>query len=193
MNSLVPRDGTWASHTLVRRRGHSQHSFPSTTKQQELDGGSMRRLGILLLLFALLEVSTASAKEWRWAPPHSKHKATYSYTSLTALKQTYLKERRRYLRWVKRYNQRRLREWKHWTKLYIPACTWYGESGTGPQFALIRYIMPNSQGSGAYGKYQMMPRTYHSDAKYHDWSPLDQEIAGHREYWRNGTSPWANC
>jgi hypothetical protein len=152
----------------------------------------MRRLALPLLLFTLLLVSSASA-DWRWAQPQTQHKATYTYTTLASLKQSYLKEVHRYRRWVKRINQRRLREWKHWTKLYIPTCTWYGESGTGPQFARYRYSVPNSAGSGAFGKYQMMPGTYHSDAKYHDWSPLDQEIAGHREYWRHGTSPWTNC
>jgi hypothetical protein len=94
---------------------------------------------------------------------------------------------------VRRHNERRLKEWKHWTNLFIPSCTWYGESGPGPPFARWRYYVPNSSGSSAYGKYQMMPGTYASRAKYGDWSPLDQEIAGHREYFANGTGPWQAC
>jgi branched-subunit amino acid aminotransferase/4-amino-4-deoxychorismate lyase len=153
----------------------------------------MKRLGLLLVLFTLSGTSSATA-DWRWAPPPpTKHKVTYSYDSLKSLKHTYLKERARYKRLVARYNKRRLREWNHWAHLYIPTCTWYGESGYGPQFAPVRYVTPNAQGSGAYGKYQFMSSTYHGVAKYHDWSPLDQEIAGHREYWKAGTSPWSNC
>lgn len=155
----------------------------------------MRRFAVFLLWFTLLFAAPASAN-WRWAPPSfGKYKITYSCKSYTlkCIRYTYLKEKRRYHRKVERFNQRRLREWKHWTTLYIPACTWFGESGEGPQYSPIRYTMPNSQGSGAYGKFQMMPNTYHSRAKYHDWSALDQEIASRREYWVNGTSPWSNC
>lgn len=96
----------------------------------------------------------------------------------------------------KRIHRARVRfqhEWKYWTTRYIPSCTWLGESGHGPQFAPWRYSVRNTQGSGAYGKFQMMPGTYHSYARYHDWSPLDQEIAAHRLYWSQGTSPWAAC
>lgn len=153
----------------------------------------MKRLGLLTLLFALLSVSPASA-DWRWAAPTlKKQKVTYHCDSLKCLRQTYIKEKHRFNKRVARYNKRRLQEWKHWTRMYIPACTWYGESGTGPQFSPVRYTMPNSTGSGAFGKFQFMPGTYHTFAKYHDWSPLDQEIAGHRTYLSQGTSPWANC
>ena len=67
------------------------------------------------------------------------------------------------------------------------------ESGVGPQFASFRYFVWNTSGSGARGKYQMMPGTYASRAKYGDWSPLDQEIAGRREFFANGTGPWEAC
>jgi len=154
----------------------------------------MRRLAILIVPFALLGISTSASADWRWAPPHfQKHRITYYCDTMICVKQTYIKERNRYHRKLVRYNKRRLHEWNHWAHLYIPLCTWYGESGYGPQFSPVRYVTPNSQGSGAYGKYQFMSGTYHSVAKYHDWSPLDQEIAGHREYWRAGTSPWTNC
>lgn len=152
----------------------------------------MRRIVLLLLLFTFTCTSSASA-DWRWSQYQHKHKATYSYNSLKELKKDYLKERKKFKRREARYNKRRLREWKHWANLFIPSCTWYGESGTGPQFSPVRYVTPNSQGSGAYGKYQMMPGTYHNRAKYHDWSALDQEIAGHREYQANGTAPWEAC
>jgi hypothetical protein len=153
----------------------------------------MKRLVIGLLSFTLLSAAPASA-DWRWAKPHlRKQTVTYHCDSMKCIRQTYLKEKHRYHKRVERYDQRRLQEWNHWSHLYIPTCTWYGESGTSAEFAPVRYTMPNSGGSGAYGKYQMMSGTYHDVAKYHDWSPLDQEIAGHREYWKNGTSPWSNC
>lgn len=154
----------------------------------------MKRLGVLLLLFVPLWAPSVSKADWRWAKPNLKHQTVkYHCATLKCIRHTYVKEKHRFKKRVKRYNQRRLREWRRWTRLYIPACTWYGESGTGPQYARYRYTLPNSTGSGAYGKFQMMPGTYHSRAKYHDWSPLDQEIAARREYWAHGTSPWANC
>lgn len=154
---------------------------------------------ILLFLWAFVVIiSNALAEpahaDWRWrAPVLKKQKIVYHCNTLRCIKLSYMKARRRHIARVHRYDRRRLREWNRWSRLYIPSCTWYGESGTGPRFARYRYTMPNSQGSGAYGKYQMMSGTYHSRAKYHDWSPLDQEIAGHREFWANGTAPWANC
>ena len=152
----------------------------------------MKRLGLLAMLCST-QIGTAMA-DWRWSPPVlSKQKIAYSCDSLKCIRQTYLKERRRFQHRIMRYNRQRLLEWRRWTHLYIPSCTWYGESGTGPKFSPFRYIMWNTGGSGAYGKYQFMSSTYHSVAKYHDWSPLDQEIAGHREYWQQGTSPWTNC
>lgn len=153
----------------------------------------MTRIALLLLLFTFTCTSPASAADWRWAKYNTKHKITYKYSSLKELKESYLKEKQKFKRREARYDKRRLREWKHWISLFIPDCTWYGESGTGPKYARYRYTLPNSQGSGAYGKFQMMPATYHNRAKYHDWSALDQEIAGHREYQANGTAPWAAC
>lgn len=154
----------------------------------------MKRLSLLVLSIALLMGASPAAADWRWAPPRpKKHKVTYSCDTMKCIRQTYQKEKRRYKHRIARHNKRRLHEWKHWTHLYIPACTWYGESGYGPEYARYRYTMPNSAGSGAYGKFQFMPTTYHNRAKYHDWSPLDQEIAARREYWANGTAPWTNC
>lgn len=89
--------------------------------------------------------------------------------------------------------KRRAREWRYWTRLYIPRCTWYGESGPGAEFAKWRYSVMNTGGSGARGKFQFMPGTYHAFAKYHDWSPLDQEIAARRLFSAQGTSPWSAC
>jgi hypothetical protein len=153
----------------------------------------MKRLGLWCFLFTQVGTVPASA-DWRWPEPVlPKQKITYSCASLDCIKQTYLKERRRFKHRIASYNKARLREWMHWTGLYIPTCTWYGESGTGPEFASYRYTMPNSTGSGAYGKYQFMPSTYFTYGKYDDWSPLDQEIAGHRLYWSQGTAPWTNC
>lgn len=153
----------------------------------------MKRLIFLALLFALLGAQPAAA-DWRWpAPKLKKQKIAYSCDSMECIEKAFAKEKKRFKKRVARYDKRRLQEWKHWSGLYIPQCTWYGESGQGPQFAPYRYRVPNSGGSGAYGKYQMMPGTYFSRAKYGDWSPLDQEIAGHREFYANGTQPWANC
>jgi hypothetical protein len=147
----------------------------------------------LLVLIAWVGASPASA-DWRWAAPKLKPQTIhYSCSTMECINKAFAKEKQRYKKRVVRYDKRRLQEWKHWSRLYIPQCTWYGESGTSSQFARVRYTMPNSGGSGAYGKYQMMPGTYFSRAKYGDWSPLDQEIAGHREYMANGTGPWANC
>lgn len=148
----------------------------------------------LLVICSMLVMPAAASADWRWAPPKIKaHTVTYKCADMQCLRKTYKKEKHRLHRKIVRYTKRRQREWRHWTSLFIPSCTWYGESGTSYQFSPIRYTMPNSGGSGAYGKYQMMSGTYHSRAKYHDWSALDQEIAGHREFWAHGTSPWSNC
>lgn len=155
--------------------------------------GMMRPFILALLLLAITWSKPAKA-DWRWADPQiKKHNVTYSCNTYKCIRRTYLKEKHRLKRKIRRYHQRRLQEWKYWINLYIPVCTWYGESGYGPEYARYRYTLPNSQGSGAYGKFQMMWGTYHSRAKYHDWSPLDQEIAARREFWANGTSPWTNC
>lgn len=149
----------------------------------------------IVLAFMIFFVGAVNAQaDWRWAPPKAQTvRIKVKCNTLACFDQAVSKHRKKLKHKLKLHNARRLREWNHWTKLYIPQCTWYGESGTSAQFAPIRYTIPNSQGSGAYGKYQMMPGTYHNRAKYHDWSPLDQEIAGHREYYANGTQPWTNC
>lgn len=153
----------------------------------------MKRFGLLVLVTALLSASPASA-DWRWASPKlKKQTVTYKCDTMKCIHATYLKAKHRYKKRVASLDKRRLQEWKRWTRMYIPNCTWYGESGYGPEYSPARYTMPNSGGSGAYGKFQFMPGTYHTRAKYHDWSPLDQEIAARREYWAHGTSPWSNC
>jgi hypothetical protein len=154
----------------------------------------MKRLGLLLLLFALMSAVPASAADWRWAEPKLKKQTiTYKCDTMQCINKAFAKEKARYKKRMARVHKLRLKEWKHWTGMYIPQCTWYGESGTSAEYSPVRYTMPNSTGSGAYGKFQMMPGTYHNRAKYHDWSALDQEIAARREYWANGTQPWSNC
>lgn len=148
----------------------------------------MKRLGLMVLVLFLMAVPAPASADWRWAPP-KKHKITYKCVSAHCHYQAKRRAHHRLFIW----NKHRRQEWNLWTHRYIPACTWFGESGYGPQYAAVRYTMPNSTGSGALGKFQFMSGTYHSVAKYHDWSPLDQEIAARREYWLNGTSPWTNC
>lgn len=154
----------------------------------------MKRLGLLLLIFTLVGASSASA-DWRWAKPHFKHKVkvraacdSYQCHKVAKIHKSAVKQLR-----VTFYHKKKRLEWRMWTSLYIPDCTWYGESGEGPEYARYRYTMPNSLGSGALGKFQFKPGTYHNRAKYHDWSPLDQEIAARREYWKHGTAPWEAC
>lgn len=154
----------------------------------------MKRLVLLLILMAVFLPAALAHADWRWKTPHFKVKKArpvcrYRLCVVLARRQAKAIRRAR----IKHFNARRLAEWRVWTRLPIPACTWYGESGRGPKYARSRYTMYNSSGSGAYGKYQFMPPTYFSVGKYDDWSPLDQEIAGHREYWRHGTGPWQNC
>jgi hypothetical protein len=148
----------------------------------------------LLVICSMLVMPATASADWRWAPPTlEKKKVVFACASTQCIKKAYKKALKRHKLRVKRYNERRLKEWRKWTNLFIPTCTWLGESGVGPQFASFRYYVWNTSGSGARGKYQMMPGTYASRAKYFDWSPLDQEIAGHREYFANGTSPWEAC
>lgn len=151
---------------------------------------------LVAFLWAVITIAlTENAKaDWRWADPQlKKQRVVFHCNNPKCIKRAYKKAMKRYKLRVRRYHHRRLAEWKYWVRLYIPTCTWYGESGYGPQYARYRYTMPNSMGSGAYGKFQMMASTYHSRAKYHDWSPLDQEIAARREFWAHGTAPWTNC
>jgi len=147
----------------------------------------MKRLGLLMMVLCLTLPATASA-DWRWAPL-KKEKITYKCVS----KHCQYRAARRRHHLVFLHNKHRLAEWNTWTRRYIPDCIWYGESGYGPKYSPIRYTMPNHQGSGAFGKFQFMSGTYHNFAKYHDWSPLDQEIAARKAFWSQGTSPWTNC
>jgi hypothetical protein len=154
----------------------------------------MKRLILIVVMLALFLPTASAEADWRWKTPHFKLKHVKPVCSahlcrVLARQQSKANRRAR----IKHFNARKLAEWRVWTKLPIPTCTWYGESGTGPKYAKYRYTMPNSTGSGAYGKYQFMPRTYFSSGKYDDWSPLDQEIASRREYWKHGTAPWTNC
>lgn len=154
----------------------------------------MKRL-IPIVLMLPLSIPTASANaDWRWKTPHVKTKkvkpvCNFRLCRILARKQAKAIRRAR----IKHFNALKLAEWHTWTEIPIPDCTWNGESGTGPEYARSRYTMPNSTGSGAYGKFQFMPDTYFASGKYDDWSPLDQEIAARQEYWKHGISPWANC
>ena len=154
----------------------------------------MKRLGMIVLLFTLVGASPAYA-DWRWADPKFKqakvrlHHCTTPACKTKAKRVAKLKLQLR----IEQYHLRKEREWTSWVKQYIPTCAWYGESGPGPEFAPFRYSVLNNQGSGARGKYQMMSETYFSFARYKDWSPLDQEIAAHRLYRSQGTSPWVAC
>lgn len=153
----------------------------------------MKRLVLVLLIFLHLPTASASA-DWRWVTPKLKVKKVKPVCAYEVCKKAakIITKANHKLR-VMAYNHRKLNEWRMWTGLPIPDCTWYGESGTGPEYAKARYVMPNATGSGALGKYQLMPSTYSANAKYGDWSPLDQEIAARREYWRHGVSPWQRC
>lgn len=153
----------------------------------------MKRFVLVLLIFLTMLVAPAQA-DWRWTDPSFKLvKIGVVCDTVQCAKAAYLRARVQRRVKITKYHARKKAEWRHWTRLYIPNCTWYGESGVGPKYARYRYTMPNSQGSGAHGKFQFKPPTYHDNAKYHDWSPLDQEIAARREYWKHGTSPWTNC
>lgn len=148
-----------------------------------------------LILLILFVVPTTAQADWRWAQPSIKPvkpKIFDCKTSTCKKKAKHVAKLKFKLKTAK-YHYKKEREWTRWTNRYIPPCTWYGESGPGPEFARYRYTLPNSSGSGALGKFQMMPGTYHSQAKYHDWSALDQEIAARREYWVHGTAPWEAC
>lgn len=157
----------------------------------------MKRLLVALLLFCTMLVMPATASaDWRWAKPNfKKAKVTFYCDNMQCIKNAYMRAKTRHKKRVKRYNERKLKEWNHWTTMPIADCTWYGESGHSElsEFAPARYVVWNSEGSGARGKYQMMQTTYEDNAKYFDWSPLDQEIAGHGEYYQHGTSPWEAC
>lgn len=153
----------------------------------------MKHFALALLLFLTMLVTPASA-DWRWGNPQfKKKKVTPVCDSWQCTNAARKRSRALHKLRVQNYHRRKKLEWKEWTSLYIPDCIWYGESGTGPEYARYRYTMPNSAGSGAYGKFQFMPNTYFTNARYGDWSPLDQEIAARREYWKHGTAPWTNC
>lgn len=149
--------------------------------------------GVLLTLIAIQHASPASA-DWRWAEPKLKPKRVKPVCNQRICRTlAKIETRARLKARIQLYNRRKQAEWNTWTRLYIPDCTWFGESGEGPEYAPSRYTTPNQGGSGAYGKFQMMPGTYRANAKYGDWSPLDQEIAARREYWQHGIQPWTNC
>lgn len=154
----------------------------------------MQSLRLILLCFIFVGLPSTAHADWRWADPKIEVKPIKTKCKTGECHRTVKLVTKAKLRYrIFLYNLHKTEEWAHWTSLYIPSCTWYGESGYGPEYARYRYTMPNSTGSGAIGKFQFMPGTYHSRAKYHDWSPLDQEIAARREYWAHGTAPWENC
>lgn len=149
---------------------------------------------IAIVFITCLFLVREARADWRWAPPQfKKTKVVFNCADLKCIKKAYKTAKHKHIKKLRRYNQRRLEEWRHWTHLYIPQCTWYGESGYGPEYDPARYTMWNTSGSGARGKFQFMDGTYHANAKYHDWSALDQEIAARREYWKHDTQPWSNC
>lgn len=153
-------------------------------------------LSILAML--MIPVTSSASANWRWASPKLKpRKISFSCSDLKCLRKAYRHERRIIKARIKIYNKNRAKEWRYWIRRPIVDCTWAGESSppgdyTG-KFARYRYLVSNAAGSGAYGKYQMMPGTYFTYAKYRDWSPLDQEIAAHRLYASSGTGPWQAC
>jgi hypothetical protein len=154
----------------------------------------MRRLVCSTLLFMVVGVSPAMA-DWRWSAPKLEKPKIHLYdckTSVCKKKAKTVAALQLKLK-VAQYDYTKEREWDRWVKRYVPNCSWYGESGYGAEYSPVRYTMPNSTGSGAYGKFQFMPGTYFSFAVYRDWSPLDQEIAARHLYWDQGTAPWANC
>lgn len=149
----------------------------------------------LATLCTCIGLATPASADWRWADPAIKPPKPHSGACKTSMCKKKAK-RIAVLKFkikVAKYHYKKEREWTRWVNRYIPSCTWYGESGPGPAYARWRYTVPNSTGSGAFGKFQMMPGTYFSFDTYGDWSPLDQEIAGHRLYWSQGTSPWEAC
>lgn len=152
-------------------------------------------LAVLATLCTCIGLAAPASADWRWADPTIKPVKPKIFDCKIKLCQKKAKRvaTLKYRLKVAKYSYKKEREWQRWINQYIPACTWYGESGPGPEFAAWRYAVPNTMGSSARGKYQMMPGTYSSRARYFDWSPLDQEIAGHREFWANGTSPWEAC
>ncbi len=152
------------------------------------------KLFAIVISLIFINPSTEVKADWRWSKPSFKIKKFKPVcNSNECRKAARIRTRENHKARVKYYNAKKLAEWKSWIRLSIPDCTWYGESGQGPEYARVRYTMPNSQGSGAFGKFQFMPGTYHNVAKYHDWSPLDQEIAARREFWARGEAPWENC
>lgn len=155
----------------------------------------MKRITLLVLLMLFtFAPAQAAHSDWRWKTPKMKVKRVKpvcdSYQCHVVAK---IRTRENLRAKIAHFNRLKLAEWHMWTKLYIPDCTWYGESGFGPKYSRKRYTMPNSSNSGAYGKFQFMPGTYRANAKYGDWSPLDQEIAVRREYWKHGIYPWQRC
>lgn len=155
----------------------------------------MRRLVIALAFILSIGLTATSAHaDWRWKTPNWHRGELKPWcSSAECLHDAKVRANAKLRHRLYRFHKKRLKEWNRWTHRYIPACTWYGESGRGPKYARIRYVMPNQGGSGAYGKFQFMPKTYIASGKYDDWSPLDQEIAARVEFWKHSTYPWANC
>jgi Transglycosylase-like domain len=72
--------------------------------------------------------------------------------------------------------------------------------GAGRWWAIPWYIVDCESGgdysaqnptSTAYGAYQMLDTTYATYCTACDWSKRDQDLAAHRLYREQGSSPWA--
>lgn len=85
--------------------------------------------------------------------------------------------------------------WAYFKSHPMPYCTWGHESGEGvPEWPpSARYTTPNSQGSGAYGKYQIMPSIWVANGGGASWAPLEQERVARNLYAARGTQPWSGC
>lgn len=156
----------------------------------------MRRLISLVALFTALTASTATAASKY--PGGCNTRACLERTCDAKCDKRVTK---------RKAAARRVAEWRRWSRMPIPRCTWLGESGVPrrgggrglQQFSDWRYSIRNGGSFGppiegkAHGKYQLMPSTYRAHAKYGDWSKLDQEIAAHRLHQAEGVAPWEAC
>lgn len=93
--------------------------------------------------------------------------------------------------------------WAHYRAHPMPACTWLYESGegAGPEWPPSpRYRVPNSTGSSASGKFQILDSTWIAyGGTYRGYRspaaspPLEQEKVARRVYAGQGIGAWAAC